>query len=556
MTIQFLTDATTRLSLDQRYADLELHCGGQTFKVHRAVVCSASAVMATECDGGDKHDGITVVSLDHISAKSMNSMLQFMYHGTYSLDEAVTISTARQSEVSANKPWTASEKIEEGSSKDILLAHAQVGNLAASYQLPELEILAQERFGAARRKGIVLDPEDMIELASEVYTQALSGTDGLRAVILEMILEHADKYLNDCGFIDCIMKDEGLQDLAMDILASVAIRHTEQSGEVQACQHEILALKKAADVARTATSSVDSELQKKEKVHDTTMKQLESDIKRLESEMAAKEKASNALLKEETTTIKREYEERIMRIKQQSKDQDRLRCDQITDAAKKLTQANGSLASTKTELKALRTAHAVSEAKVSDLQEQVRNGEESLSEAMRRDSRNKAMVQEALTRMKERDKAEDRKSREEIANVYSSLAKANADLAIAHAQIDTLKSAQAAAKLQAMTSEQTIYQLRQQATNWNQALAVVAAPPNLDLWRARVSELEDEVALQKAVVNQIIDINAIRRCRNRQQCRSHDFYYNLERDPEAPNGYQARCVYCRTRHWAKNNVIL
>ncbi|SMQ54823.1 unnamed protein product [Zymoseptoria tritici ST99CH_3D7] len=83
MTIQFLTDATTRLSLDQRYADLELHCGGEIFKVHRAVVCSASSRTAAECDRGDEPDSITIISLDGINAKATNSMLQFMYHGTF-----------------------------------------------------------------------------------------------------------------------------------------------------------------------------------------------------------------------------------------------------------------------------------------------------------------------------------------------------------------------------------------------------------------------------------------------------------------------------------------
>ncbi|SMQ54822.1 unnamed protein product [Zymoseptoria tritici ST99CH_3D7] len=48
-----------------------------------------------------------------------------------------------------------------------------------------------------RRLGTDLKPKEMIEIASEVYIRTVSGIDGLRAVILEMILEHADKYFKE-----------------------------------------------------------------------------------------------------------------------------------------------------------------------------------------------------------------------------------------------------------------------------------------------------------------------------------------------------------------------
>ncbi|KJX96096.1 hypothetical protein TI39_contig831g00020 [Zymoseptoria brevis] len=298
--------------------------------------------MAAQYDCGDRHDGITIITLDDISAKAMNSMLQIIYHGTYSLDGAVIMSTARQSEPSAIQSRTALEKNHPGPLKDTLLAHAQVGNLAASYQLPELQTLAEECFSAARCKGTMLKPEEMIEIAGEVYIRP-SENEGLHAIVLEMILEHADQYLNDCGFIDCIMKDECLQDLAMDILAAAALRLKEHSDEMHTCQIN------SSDLMKTL---------------------LPADNQRLHDQMAAKEDAANNRLNEETMKIKRECEERIMRIKLQAKDQDRLRCDQISDAAKKLTQADGNLASTKMELKALKTTQATSETKLIELEEQ------------------------------------------------------------------------------------------------------------------------------------------------------------------------------------------
>lgn len=36
------------------YSDLEIKCGAETFKVHRAIVCTRSDVLARQCKGGFK----------------------------------------------------------------------------------------------------------------------------------------------------------------------------------------------------------------------------------------------------------------------------------------------------------------------------------------------------------------------------------------------------------------------------------------------------------------------------------------------------------------------
>lgn len=59
------------------------------------------------------------------------------------------------------------------------------------------------------------------------------------------------------------------------------------------------------------------------------------------------------------------------------------------------------------------------------------------------------------------------------------------------------------------------------------------------------SELErtkQKLASSERVVNQLIELNDIEQCRH---CGAN-FYYNLMR--AGPNGYRAKCVYCRTKH--------
>lgn len=45
-----LSSGLGSLLLDGKYTDLEIKCGDKSFKVHRAVVCNKSAVLAKQCD--------------------------------------------------------------------------------------------------------------------------------------------------------------------------------------------------------------------------------------------------------------------------------------------------------------------------------------------------------------------------------------------------------------------------------------------------------------------------------------------------------------------------
>ena len=41
-----------RLMDSEKYSDLKFMCQGQEFKVHKAIVCTQSSVLAAACDGG------------------------------------------------------------------------------------------------------------------------------------------------------------------------------------------------------------------------------------------------------------------------------------------------------------------------------------------------------------------------------------------------------------------------------------------------------------------------------------------------------------------------
>ncbi|SMY28429.1 unnamed protein product [Zymoseptoria tritici ST99CH_1A5] len=568
MTIQFLTDATTRLRLDQKYADLEVHCEDQIFRVHRAVVCSASPVMAAQCDGGPKHDGVTTISDHDVDARAMNRMLQYMYTGTYSLDAAATMSTARQSEQSAAQSLATLEKSQPGSLKETLLAHAQMSNIATTYEMPELDTFAQERFGAVTGIWTSLDPEEMIELATEVYSCSWRQTRDMREFVLGMTQENAGEYLNDYGFIESIIKDKRLSEYAMGILASLAVRNEEapqlkeqhSSEELHTHQQEIAVLKK--DLAAA--------LEAKQQHASDELHARQQEIVGLKMELAA------AL----------EVQEQHCRVDLQARQQES--SHEISELKKDLAAA---LLTNVTITNEQQTKDKLHHTLVEQLKCNVRRLEKKLGEAIpdTSDARTKtatAMVRQIyegrMDAFKETTEAQLQKYRVELTGLKNTLNQATSYLAKAHTELKDLKAIRDAPKTPSADLEKQIRLLQSQLKNRDEQLKSALSAPEATFTQLRhqlatakydaleerydVNQLRAEkgflaqelshskhlTTIQEAVVQQLLEINLIATCRH-DQCEAHGdvFIYTLERC--GPNGYMARCVDCRTRHWGNDH---
>jgi len=71
------------LMSSQKYTDLTLSCQGQEFKVHRAIVCTQSPVLAAACDDGFMETTSKIINLDSFDVDTVKQMIRFMYTHNY-----------------------------------------------------------------------------------------------------------------------------------------------------------------------------------------------------------------------------------------------------------------------------------------------------------------------------------------------------------------------------------------------------------------------------------------------------------------------------------------
>jgi hypothetical protein len=428
---------------------------------------------------------------------AIDSMLQYMYRGTYSLHPSDSMDvTSFTGEATAAAPNT-SRSTQYIPPKKAMLAHARVSNIAIEYQLPELEQLAQEQFVAASEDADTLDPEEMLEIAAEVYGRTEWKDHGLRAEVVRMIMEHAEQYLNDNGFIHGVVEDDGLRDLAMDLPAHMTIRSQKEKHrhheELNLVQGENRSLKERLETAQTAETIASKEREEKDKFHNTLMDQSRSNLHRVQGELQQVKNAKTVLEEEKCfqtnglQELKAKYEKLIFTCAKFEANEN-ARLSTVASLQTELSAANE-------ELTAVKSAHASAKVVTLDLQESNRVLEQRL----------KGYEQSLQT----------------VAPTPQ-------------AQLGQLNRSVELARGDASAMRTHCQQLQKQADRSDK--------------RRRAAEADASV--QKLVIKQLLELNEIESCRHCDE----GFMYYLER--EGPNGYMARCCDCTTRHWASDNGSL
>ena len=69
-----------------KYSDLILECQGRQWPVHKAIICSASKVLAGECDNPMREGQSGVMKHDEFGKDTVQRMISYIYKQTYEVE--------------------------------------------------------------------------------------------------------------------------------------------------------------------------------------------------------------------------------------------------------------------------------------------------------------------------------------------------------------------------------------------------------------------------------------------------------------------------------------
>ncbi|KAF2165107.1 hypothetical protein M409DRAFT_24493 [Zasmidium cellare ATCC 36951] len=247
---------------DPKYADLEIRCGGKSFKVHRAIVCSRSKVLDRECSGGFLEADTRIVNHAVFDVDTLERMLEFIYRGRYSIKLTSNAEDSsrgtrwcrfeptwhiEQDEGNPNEPNIyhaisfmgpfQSKSFEElrledyvqdsSSSIDVLEQHVHVYAIADYYELPDLEALALQYFQAGKSSLLPICNDQLIRILEAIYSNTPVSDECLRYEILDFCIDEKKTLLKDGWFVQAVVDNPELQDFTAEFMLGLTHRHQE-----------------------------------------------------------------------------------------------------------------------------------------------------------------------------------------------------------------------------------------------------------------------------------------------------------------------------------------
>ncbi|OAA64237.1 BTB/POZ fold protein [Niveomyces insectorum RCEF 264] len=180
------------------YSDLTLECHGQTFKVHKAIVCAQSPVIAAALRGDFEEARTGTVKIEAFNAETAERMVKFMYGVEYEIDSAEE-STAFLGERTQDVAQP-------------LLAHIQVNAAADYYNLPKLGKLANEKIKHLLQT--TWSAQGFLDAAKEAFS--LTGDTALFKLLASTAAIHLEEIIDMESFAELDLPN----DFTLQILRS------------------------------------------------------------------------------------------------------------------------------------------------------------------------------------------------------------------------------------------------------------------------------------------------------------------------------------------------
>ncbi|KAN0099584.1 hypothetical protein V8E51_013359 [Hyaloscypha variabilis] len=237
-----------------KYTDLHIYCANVTFEAHRAVICSRSTVIANFVDVlTPDEQNIRRLDLTHDGILVVQELLYWMYTSNYSdcrdfclakekkagpKNETESSSSRRRS-MATNHHATKSnsESRRQTLTPECLIFNIKMFLAAITYQLPELKILAKEKYVFAMT--CFWDSEEFVQSVGLLWSNTKGTEEDLKDKVAQVVFENMERLEKYEEFRTILWGEHwqlfGEKDFARDLLLAgrrvVRIRNDEKGRE-------------------------------------------------------------------------------------------------------------------------------------------------------------------------------------------------------------------------------------------------------------------------------------------------------------------------------------
>jgi len=169
-----------------KFSDLTIKCCGESFKVHKAVICPRSPFFMKACNGEFKEAVSGVITLDDDRPETVKRMISFFY--TFDYDNGITIPSSTEQSV-------------------LSCCGVREYAIAEKYDIKDLKALAQSRFSTWVTSN--WNHPEFYSVVNEVYNSTPSNDRGLRDLVESSMKDNVTSVLKNGRFREMLTAEMG-----------------------------------------------------------------------------------------------------------------------------------------------------------------------------------------------------------------------------------------------------------------------------------------------------------------------------------------------------------
>lgn len=224
-----LVNSMSTLMESEKYSDLVITCEGRHFNVHKAVMCSASSVIAAACDSKMKESETGIIDHTVFDAETVQRMISYVYKREYDIPTEIQVTVPACSQ--ASDTGDTDEGLIISGVNATLIAHARMYGIREYYDLPTLKSMARERFAAT--DTLELEVDSFISVIQQVYKCSIEDDCELRRALRTIAHNHILELTRDDLFMINLAALDTVQDFAADMLRQMVGHHLELQNEIR-----------------------------------------------------------------------------------------------------------------------------------------------------------------------------------------------------------------------------------------------------------------------------------------------------------------------------------